>query len=457
MTNVAELDPTTLAAAVQGDVAVPDDAGWDTARAAWNLAADQRPAAVVFPARPEDVVASVAAARAAGLGIAVQGTGHGARPGKPTLEGTILLNMTRLQGVEVDPAAGTARVEAGVPWASVVAAAEPHGLAPLSGSAPDVGVVGYTLGGGLGWLGRKYGLAANSAIAFEGVTGEGEIVRASADENRDLFWALRGGGGNFMIVTALEFRLHPVRELYAGNLFWPIELAGDVLSGYGTWVETVPDELSSVGRLLHLPPIPDIPEPFRGRSLAVIESAFAGTEEEGAELLRPLRELAPTYMDTVQLMPPSGLPALHMDPPQPVPGVGDGMLVSGLAPGTIEETLAIAGPGTRSPLLSIEYRHLGGALAEAKPENGALAKLDGAFAHYAVGIAMSPEMGAAVAECLERLQSALAPWRAGQFPNFGETSTLADSFPTDVFRRLVEIKAAVDPAGVLRSHRPVHA
>ena len=439
-----------LRAAIEGEVVLPGDDAWDSARQAWNLAADQRPEAVVFPTGSDDVKAAIDAAREAGLRLAAQGTGHGAPGGTRSLDGALLLNMARLTGFGVDAGTRTARVEAGVVWAPVVAAAEAHGLAPLSGSAPDVGVVGYTLGGGIGWLGRKYGLAANSVTAVELVTADGEMSRASESENGDLFWALRGGGGNFGVVTALEFELHPVPELYAGNLFWPIELASDVLNAYREWVTTVPDELTSVGRLLQLPPIPEIPEPFRGNSFVVVESAYIGSEVDGSELLRPLRELAPT-VDTVQTMTPSGLPALHMDPPQPVPGIGDGMLVTELTPDAIAATLAVAGPGTGSPLLSVEFRQLGGALARGGEGHGAVEKLDAEFAHYGVGMAMSPEMGTAVEVSLERLHSALEPWRAGRFMNFSDRpAEMSSAFPAGTYERLCEIKAAVDPTGLFK-------
>ena len=458
MTPVTKLDEVALRAAVEGEVVLANDAAWETARKAWNLAADQRPPAVVFPTSADDVSAAIKAASAAGLGVAPQGTGHGAPGGTRTLEGMILLNLSRLNRVHVDAPSATARVEGGTIWAPVVAAAEAHGLAPLSGSAPDVGVVGYTLGGGLSWLGRKFGLAANSVISIEAVTAAGEMVRASAGENADLFWALRGGGGNFAVVTALEFELKPVPELYAGDLFWPIELAEVVLNAYREWSRTVPDELTSVGRLLQFPPLPQIPEPFRGKSLVVVECAYIGSETDGAELLRPLRQLAPTYLDTVQTMTPSGLPALHMDPPEPVPGIGDGMLLTELTAETIEAVLAVAGPGTGSPLLSVEFRQLGGALARTGAGHGALEKLDAAFASYGVGIAMSPEMADAIVASLDGLRQALDPWLAGRFMNFTDRPTDAvDAFPAATYQRLAEIKAAVDPNDLFRPTRRIRA
>ena len=304
------------------DVVTPADPGWDDARRAWNLAVNQRPAAVAMPRDAGEVAAAVAHARAAGLRVAVQGTGHGAGP-RRDLQGALLINTSRMRGASVDPASRSARAEAGAQWRDVVPLAAEHGLAALQGSAPDVGVVGYTLGGGAGWLGRRYGLAANAVTAIELVTAAGEPVRADAETEPDLFWALRGGGGNFGVVTALEFRLYPVDSLNAGWLVWPWEETRRVLGRWSEWVETVPDEVSSVGRIMQLPDLPDLPEVVRGRRLVVVDAAILADEGEAARLLAPLRELGPE-LDTFAQVPATALSELHMDPPEPVPAAADG-------------------------------------------------------------------------------------------------------------------------------------
>src|SRR4051812_17893936 len=280
-----------------GDCVTPEDPTWDEARLAWNLAVDQRPAAVALPETVEDIVEVVRYARANGLRVAGQSTGHNAHPLAEGLEHTVLVKTHRMRAVSIDADARVARAEAGALWMDVTYPAGEYGLAPLAGSSPDVGVTGYTLGGGVSWLGRKYGLATNSVIGIELVTAEGEVVRASSVENPDLFWALRGGGGSFGIVTAIEMRLYPVRELYAGWLIFPMERADEVLNAWRDWVDTVPDEVTSVGRLLQVPPLPDIPEPLRGRRLVVVEAAMIMSEDEAAKLLKPLRRLGPE-MDT---------------------------------------------------------------------------------------------------------------------------------------------------------------
>ena len=299
---------------------------WDEARLAWNLAVDQRPAAVALPESAEDVAAVVAFARTEGLRVAPQGTGHNAAA-LEDLSDTILLKTHRMRGVTIDPDTRTARAEAGVIWIEVVEAAAEHGLAALAGSSPDVGVVGYTLGGGLSWLARKHGIGANQVTAIEVVTASGDLVRTDWANEPDLFWALRGGGGSFAIVTAIEFNLFPISEVYAGILWYPVEEAAEVLKAWRSWTEDLPDEMTSVGRILQFPPIPEIPEPVRGKSFVVVEAIWLGEPAEGDRLLEPLRALGPV-MDTMAEMPIEGLSHLHMDPEEPVPGAGDGGMLN---------------------------------------------------------------------------------------------------------------------------------
>ncbi|HSP73198.1 MAG TPA: FAD-binding oxidoreductase [Gaiellaceae bacterium] len=443
-----------LRARIQGDVVLPGEPAWDEARLAWNLAADQRPAAVVYAESAADVSATVQAAVASGLRVAPQGTGHGAMA-LGELADTILLKTSRLRGVSIDPEARRGRAEAGVLWIEVVEEAVKHGLTALHGSSPDVGVVGYSLGGGIGWLARRYGLAVNGVTAVELVMADGRLVRADAETESDLFWAVRGGGGSFGVVTAIELELYPIEEVYAGVLFFPAERGPEVLHAWRTWTETVPDEVTSVGRYMSFPPFPQVPEPLRGRSFVLVEAVFLGDEAEGAELIRPLRELGPA-MDTFATVPAIALTRLHMDPEDPVPGVGDGFMLRSLPPEAVDALVEVAGAESGSPLLSVEVRHLGGALAQPQPGNGALASLDARFAVFAVGIG-APEIAAAVEAQLAKVQEALAPWRAEQaYFNFAEADTDAAGFyaPT-VYRRLRAIRAEVDPDGVCVANHPI--
>ena len=197
-----------------------------------------------------------------------------------------------MTGAEIDAENRRARVSAAAKWRDVSALASARGLAPLSGLSAEVGVVGYTLGGGLGWLSRKHGLACNSVLAAEVITADGKLVRADRSNEPDLFWALRGGGGSFGAVTALEFELYPAEELYAGMFAWPWERTADVLHAWREWISGLPDELSTLARILQLPRLPNVPEPVRGRQLVVIEAAYLGAAGSAGELLRPLQDLA---------------------------------------------------------------------------------------------------------------------------------------------------------------------
>jgi FAD/FMN-containing dehydrogenase len=452
----APLDPSELRARVTGDVVLPGDPEWDAARLAWNLAVDQRPAMVALPETSDDVAAVVAYAAQAGRRVAVQGTGHGAVARGGELSDSILLKMERMRGVQIDAAGRTARVEAGVIWSEVAEAAAEHGLATLAGSSPDVGVVGYTLGGGLSWLGRRHGLAASSVVSVEIVTADGELRRIDAETDADLFWAVRGGGGSFGAVTAIEFALFPLAEVYAGVMLWPIERASEILHAWREWAADMPDDMTTVGRLLQLPPIPDIPEPLRGRSFVAVEAFYLGDEAEGTALVAPIRALG-AEIDTVATIPVAALQHVHMDPEHPVPGLGDGMLLDDLSATSIDALVAAAGPGSGSPFLSVEVRQLGGAIARPAAGGGAVSHLDADFALYAVGIAMSPEQAAAISAHVSLLHEALAPWASETtYLNFAEADIAGDRlFGPYAHHRLRAVKAAYDPADLFRSNHPV--
>ena len=434
----------------------PGDERWDSARAAWNLAVDQQPAMVAQPANGDEVAAVVAFAREQGLRVAVQAEGHAAGALAGIGEDTLLLKTARMTGAEVDAERRRARVAAAAKWRDVSALASPQGLAGLSGSSAEVGVVGYSLGGGQGWLSRKYGLACNSVLAAELVTADGKLVRADRENEPDLFWALRGGGGNFGAVTALEFELFPVPELYAGMLAWPWERTADVLHAWREWVPGLPDEMGTWARILQVPPLPDIPEPVRGRQLVVVEAAYLGAENAAAELLRPLRELGPE-LDTCAAVPPVALGHLHMDPEDPVPFAGSGQMLDELPPAAIDAVVETAGPGSDSPLLSFELRLLGGALAESPPDAGALARLDQAFLTFGVGMVMNPDMGAAINGQLDLVAEALEQWDSGvKYANFVDVPMDARmSYPPETFDRLQAVKRRYDPDDVFRANQPI--
>ncbi|HEU4906870.1 MAG TPA: FAD-binding oxidoreductase [Solirubrobacterales bacterium] len=445
--------------AIAGRIATPDDADWDEARAAWNLAADQRPEAVVFAGGAEDVAATVRFAAANGLRVAAQGTGHGAAP-LAALEGTILLKTERMRGISVDPGTRTARVEAGALSIELGEAANEHGLCSLPGSSPDVGVTGYTLGGGLSWLGRRYGFACNRVAAIELVDAGGEPRTVDAENEADLFWALRGGGGGYAIVTALRVELLPIAEVYAGALLFPAEAGAEAVRAYRDWAAAVPDEVTSVVRFVTPPPIPDVPEPLRGTPLLTIDAACIGGQAEGEATIAPLREIGEPIMDTFEWMPTAGLSRIHMDPESPVPGIGEGMTIADLPDEAIDAFVAVAGPDSGSPLLLSELRHLGGALGRSAEGAGALSHLDAGFVMYSVGMPMTPELGEAIPAHLKTIEEAMRPWGAeGRYYNFAEGPCDVDAIlPPGVCDRLGEVKRKWDPDGrIVANHAVVPA
>jgi FAD binding domain len=323
-----------------------------------------------------------------GLRIAPQSTGHNAGPIDGLEES--LVRTDALQEIRIDVAARRARVRSGVRWGAVSDLASEAGLAPLSGSSRDVGVAGYSLGGGLGWLGRKHGLQTNALTAVEMVTADGELRRIDHDHETDLFWAVRGGGDNFGVVTALEFELFEVPELYAGAFFFPYERSSEIMHAWHELVSAgLPDEITTVGRVVQVPPLEEIPEIIRGKSFAIVQAAFLGNERDGAELLRPLAELGPE-MNTFGMVGPNALGYLAMDPDSPLPYAGSSRVVSDVSAAGIDAFVATAGPGSGSTLASVELRSLGGALARRAPGHGALATLDGDYLMFAVGRVFSP-------------------------------------------------------------------
>lgn len=438
---------------VAGDVVGPADPDWDAARRAWNLAVDQRPELVVRAADADDVAAVVGVARETGLRVAPQGTGHNASALGGDLAGTILLRTDRMNTVTLDSHTRTVRAEAGSLWADVTEVLAPYGLVGLAGSSEDVGVAGYLLGGGCSWLSRQYGLASNSVTAIELVTGDGQVRRIDAEHDPDLFWAMRGGAGNAAIVTALEFTAYPVAQVYGGALLFPIERAQEVFRAYREWARTVPDTVGSCLRLLRLPDMPEIPETMRGRAFVGVDGVINESPDDAGDLLRPLRDLGPE-VDMFASMPAPAIGHIHMDPPGPVPGMGDGMLLADLPDASIDALMVIAGPGTDCPLLAVDLRHLGGALGRSVPGGGVVDHLPGEFLLYAVGIAPEPAAAHGVSAALATLSEALAPWVAERhYVNFSEVSGDPQRFyaPGDL-ERLLAVAQRFDPDRVVRAN-----
>jgi hypothetical protein len=459
-TNIGHSTLEVLRAGLRGSAYLPGEEGYDDARAAWNLNAHQNPALVVAAEGASDVVAAVNLAREEGVGAGVMATGHGvAAPA----DGGVLINTSRMKGVRVDPETQTARVEAGAKWADLVPEAAAHGLAGLQGSTSGVGVVGYTMGGGFGWLGRKYGFAADSLKEADVVTADGELIKVSAYENADLFWSLKGGGGNFGIVTSLEFALYPITHIFGGNLFYPVEKAEEVLELYSRWSEDLPDEVTSAVAFLNVPPMPDIPEPLRGRSVITVRFCYTGEDLEGRgeELLTPWRELGQPIMDTFGVMPYEMMDMISMDPVDPLGAYGHSEMLRDLSQATQHTLVKLAGAGSNTPLIMLEVRQLGGALSRPPADLNPMGRGDARFILNGIGATFSPEMAQSVQAYLAYIAEAVEPYASGtQYVNFmdldGATpERVKAAYSPEDWDRLVELKGRRDPHNLFRFNRNI--
>jgi FAD/FMN-containing dehydrogenase len=437
------------------DVLKTGNDGYDVNRGAFNLLLSQEPAAIVAPRDAADVIEAIAYAKAAGLRIGAQRTGHSAEP-LGDLSGTLLLRTAAMSSVSIDAERRIARVGAGALWGDLVPQASDLGLAASHGSSPTVGIIGYSLGGGVGWYGRKHGLACNRVTAVELVDAEGAERRVDADSDPELFWALRGAAGDLGIVTALEFELLPIAEVFAGAAFFPAERGGEVFHAWHEFTATAPDEVTSLARFMNFPPLPEIPEPMRGKSFAIIEAVALLGEAEATELLAPLRQLGGPAMDTFAVQPPAGIAGLHMDPPEPAPYAGAGMLLGDLPGQAIDAFVAAVGPDSGSRLSSAEIRHDGGAMGQMAPEHGAMNCLPGSFLMFGVGITPVPEAMAPTKQWLGAMTDAMSPWDVGRYLNFSdESEDIAVAFPPETVERLCAAKAKYDPENLFHANHPV--
>ncbi|MFI7638400.1 FAD-binding oxidoreductase [Nonomuraea sp. NPDC049400] len=406
-----------------GAVHLPGEAGYDELRRSLNPRVDSRPAVVAEAHSVRDLRTALLAARQHGVPFAVQATGHGTHA---ACDGGVLVRTSPMASVLVDPDRRIARVGPGARWGEVIAAAAPFGLAPLSGSSPSVGVTGYTLGGGLGWLARMHGFAADSVVRAEVLLADGRHVAASADSHPELFWALRGGGGGFGVVTSLEFRLHPVEQVYSGFAYFPIETAGETLSAYRDWIEHAPDEISTAVVLKRMPD--DAPEPVRGRHVVMVKVVHAGDAAQARRLLAPLWQAAgPALLDetrpsTYAATSMGGTPNRHMDMFETVP---DEVI------GTLVRAAEVA--------QTVEVRHWGGAMGRPGPDAGPVS-------HRAT------KLSVIVDTPVPGLAEALRPHAGGgTFLNFlSDTSRTAAAFAAADYGRLRDVKRAYDPDGFFR-------
>jgi FAD/FMN-containing dehydrogenase len=453
----ATLQVEALRGLIGGRIHLPGDRGYDAARLPWNVAVDQRPAAVAVPRTAHEVGTVVRMAAELGLRVAPQSTGHNAAPLAAHGLGDVVLLRTSAMGRAItDPARGIVRVEGGALWEAAVDAAAAHSQAVLHGSSPDVGIAGYSLGGGIGWYARTLGLATNSLTAVEIVIGDGSLVRASASENVELFWAVRGGGGSFGVVTALEFRMYPIETAYAGFLMWDLVDIEPVLREWVAWAPGAPDEITTSIRAMRMPPLPELPNFLRGRDVAIVDGAVLGSDERGQEILAGLRALKPE-LDTFARVPAKSLVRLHMDPEGGTPAVSDSAMLGSFPDAAVDAFLAEAGPNAQSSLLLAELRQLGGALGRPHEGAGVLTHLEAEFVSFALAVAATPEMGAQGRADAKRLTDALRPFANGrQYLNFAENPVDANTaYRPEVWTQLKGVRSAVDPHGLFAANHPI--
>jgi FAD/FMN-containing dehydrogenase len=442
-------DLSSLARSISGSVLTPADDGYAAACTGFNLAVVPRPDAVLVARDEADVAAGVRYARDAGLAIRVIATGHGAAP---VPDGGLLINVSALDAVSVDPSARTATVGGGAPWRDVIAQAAPHGLAPIAGSASGVGVVGFLLGGGLGPLSRHFGVGSDQLLSVRVVTGSGEIVTASADENPDLFWALRGGKGGLGIVTSATVRLVEVAELYGGALLFDATDARAVLTGWLAWGADADPRITSSVAIIRFPDFDEMPPPLRGRHLVAVRFAAPVDAASGERLAAPLRSLAPVYVDGLGPLPLAEIGKVHSDPDGPLPGWTRGLMLDAIDDRFVDALLGIAGAGTEAPFLGVEVRQLGGAIADPAGDS-AMGGRENPYTLTVIG-APNPALFATVLPAaFAGLRATLAEWIAPTTTInwLGESEDPAEfrsAWSPAAFDRLAEVRRRYDPSGM---------
>lgn len=429
-----------LRAELSGRVLVPGDAGFEAAARPWTLTVTQPVAAVVRAGDADDVAAVVAHAHRAGVPVIAQPTGHGAAGG---VEDAILLRTGGLDSVEIDAERRVAKVGAGANWGSVQAAAAVHGLTGLAGSNPVVGVTGYTLGGGQSWFGRKHGWASDAVRAFEIVDAEGARTRVTAANDPELFWALRGGGGDFAVVTALEFDLFPAPGLYGGRVMWHGARTAEVFEAFQEITADAPDELSV---WFHRFQFPDAPP------MVALDVAYLGDPELGRFLLTRLDAIDGPLADKRGALSVASLGEITSEPTDPSPSLSRAELLTDLGDAVVKTLL----DEPVAPLVDIQIRHLGGAFARAGADGGARGPVTEPYLLYALGLGL-PHIADAVKARRAEIVDAIGAHISGLKPYTFLTpeETAAAAFDWSTLARLREIKRVRDPRSVIRANYPV--
>jgi len=436
---------------VAGRVVGPGDPDWESVRTAWNLSIDQLPLVVVEATGPSDVEHTVAFAAARGLKVAAQAGGHGATK---SLNGTIVLRTNALDDIWVDSQARIARVGAGVRFGALQTALDGTGLTSLLGSTGDVSVVGFCLGGGLSWFARPYGSGAGSLRAVELVDASGARRWIDDSTDADLMWALRGGGGNFGVVTSVEVDLFEAPEIVAGRLMFPIDQAEAVLTAYASVTATAADHVTLWAYLTHFPDAPFMPEPIRGRSFCMVDAAVPFDPAALEAALVPIRAAGTAVFDSVAPQTPGSLAEVTQEPVEPTAFAVEPITFDSLTPELISTLLKQV--GQPSLVFQAQIRHLRAGLDAG---HDGVAAVDPAAQYVLNGLAIvpAPELEQPAVAALRALKDALAPWASGALPLsfLAAESSLVDSFGEQDLTRLREIKQKADPTGVLVGNYPL--
>ncbi len=438
-------DFAALRTAISGAVLTPSDEGFADEATGFNLYFSHTPEVVVGVTSVADAVAAVTFAHEHRMPVRMLATGHGSHA---RVTDGMLISTKRLDSVSIDESTRIATIGAGVRWGAVVAAAAPLGLAPITGSSTNVGVVGYLMGGGLGPMARSHGFSSDHVRGATVVLASGEVVHASAEENADLFWALRGGKGGFGLVLSVELALVPMPELYAGAMVFAEEHIDAVFRGWIDWTASAPDHVTTSVAIMHFPPIEQIPEIFRGKTLAMLRFARPGDAETGAALAAPLRALAPAVIDAVAPLPLANVATIHNDPTDPGMAWSRGALLVDLDDSFATVLLSSVGAGTSGPVMVTEVRHLGGATAVDVPEGSSAGGRASGYTLSMIGAPNPALFETVLPGATDALLASIAPWVSPETNiNFaaGSGPEFAKAWPAATFARLASIRATLDP------------
>lgn len=447
-------DFADLSSRLSGSVIERGAPGFEDAVRGFNLYYSQSPAAVVAAADVQDVVEAVKFAAEHSLPVRVQATGHGAHA---LITEGLLIDTSGLDGVVVDATAQTATFGAGTRWASIIASAARHGLAPSTGSSANVGAVGYLLGGGLGPLARSHGYSSDYVTSVTLVTADGELVTASADSHPELFWALRGGKGGLGVVTQMTVRLAAIPSLYAGSLTFAGEHLETVLTAWVDYVKTARDDVTTSIGFVHLPDLDELPPHLRGQTMVSVRFAFPGSVEEGERLAAPLRAAAPVLIDALGPMALGDVAAIHADPTDPTPAWGRGMLLRG--PGQpdldgefVSRLRAHLGVGVPTPIMVAELRHLGAATTRDVPGGSAVGGRASGYTLMLIGAPNPALFESALPAAADAVVASIADWVSPEttinFAGGADAAEFESAWPAETFARLAAVRAAVDPTGL---------